>query len=204
MYTQLIFQLQINVSPTSDQHYFHADSQHRKKIWSPIFNAAQSCYNVGARRWNNVDTTLIQLLISRLFQHSLNISKSYIKSNRDFSTKKKLINYYNFLTVGHVLHMTTHTEARTFEISKLRNLLEKPWNPPEVTVVVNPSKPKILLLKKQFHFFSLWKKFTCLRVTSHYEKAKRFTTTFSVNFIVTVNLTFQSTSTWLYQPWKDS
>ena len=156
MYTQPIFQRQINVIPTSDQHYFHVDSQHRKKIWSRIFNAAQSCYSVGARRWNNVDTTLIQLLISRLFQHSLNISKSYIKSNQDFSKKKNLINYYsNFLTVGHILHMMTHTEARSFEISKLRNLLEKPWNLPEVTAVFSPSKPKMLLLKKQYHFFSL-------------------------------------------------
>ena len=29
--------------------------------------------------------------------------------------------------------MVTHMEAQTFEISKLKNLLEKPWNPPEVT-----------------------------------------------------------------------
>ena len=29
--------------------------------------------------------------------------------------------------------MVTHIEARTFEISKFENLLEKPWNPPEVT-----------------------------------------------------------------------
>ena len=29
--------------------------------------------------------------------------------------------------------MVTHTEARTFEISKLKNPLEKHRNPPEVT-----------------------------------------------------------------------
>ena len=29
--------------------------------------------------------------------------------------------------------MVTHTEDRTFENSKLENLLEKPRNPPEVT-----------------------------------------------------------------------
>ena len=28
--------------------------------------------------------------------------------------------------------MVTHTEAQTFEISKFKNLLEKPWNPPAV------------------------------------------------------------------------
>ena len=32
-----------------------------------------------------------------------------------------------------MMKMVTHTEARTFEISKHKNLLEKPWNPPEVT-----------------------------------------------------------------------
>ena len=35
--------------------------------------------------------------------------------------------------------MVTHTKARTFEISKLKNLLEKPWNPPEVTRFCDPS-----------------------------------------------------------------
>ena len=29
--------------------------------------------------------------------------------------------------------MVTHTEARTFKISKFENLLEKPWNPPGIT-----------------------------------------------------------------------
>ena len=46
---------------------------------------------------------------------------------------------------------------------------------------------KISLLKKLDHFFSLWKKFTCLRAKSHYKKAKGFTTKFSVNFLETVN-----------------
>ena len=35
--------------------------------------------------------------------------------------------------------MVTQTKARTFEISKLKNLLEKPWNPPEVTRFCDPS-----------------------------------------------------------------
>ena len=36
--------------------------------------------------------------------------------------------------------MVTHTKTRSFEISKLRNLLEKPLNPPEVTRTCDPSK----------------------------------------------------------------
>ena len=35
-----------------------------------------------------------------------------------------------------MVKMVTKTEARTFEISKLKNHLEKLWNPPEVTRIV--------------------------------------------------------------------
>ena len=34
-----------------------------------------------------------------------------------------------------MVKMVTNTEARTFEISKLKNLLEKPWKSPEVTKI---------------------------------------------------------------------
>ena len=36
--------------------------------------------------------------------------------------------------------MAKHTKARSFEISKLKNLHEKPWNPPEVTRIFDPPK----------------------------------------------------------------
>ena len=36
--------------------------------------------------------------------------------------------------------MVTHTEAESFEISKLKNLLEKLSSPPEVTGICDPSK----------------------------------------------------------------
>ena len=36
--------------------------------------------------------------------------------------------------------MVKHKKARSFKISKLKNLLEKPWNPSEVTSVYDPSK----------------------------------------------------------------
>ena len=38
--------------------------------------------------------------------------------------------------------MVKHTKAQSFKISKLKKLLEKPWNPPEVTRICNSSKSK--------------------------------------------------------------
>ena len=96
------------------------------------------------------------------------------------STTNKLINYYsNFLIVFLIIFilytivkMMTDIEARSFKISKLKNLLEKPSN-----------------LLKSLEFV-IPHNCTCLRAKSQCEKAKRFTTKFSVNFIVTVHLTF--------------
>ena len=39
-----------------------------------------------------------------------------------------------------MVKMVMQTEARSFEISKLKNLLENPLNPPEVTRIGDPSK----------------------------------------------------------------
>ena len=66
-----------------------------------------------------------------------------------------------------MVKMVTHIEARSFEISKLKNLLEKPSN------LLRPLE------------FVIHQNCTYLRA-SQYEQAKRFTTKFSVNYIVTV------------------
>ena len=54
-----------NIS-TSDQRCFNVVDQRWKwnKIRRRIFNVAQRWYNVGVRRWNNVETTLIQLYLN--------------------------------------------------------------------------------------------------------------------------------------------
>ena len=102
----------------------------RRWEWNKIrrrnFNVAQHWCNVGVRRWNNVETTLINL-ISVLFQHGLIVSKNYIETTRacdkygfanrflqciNNSAANKLINYYNnFLTVVHVVHNGKNVDA---------------------------------------------------------------------------------------------
>ena len=49
--------------------------------------------------------------------------------------------------------MLTHTEAQTFEISKFKNLLEKPWKPPEVTRICQNLKHDAITAQKNevFH-----------------------------------------------------
>ena len=39
-----------------------------------------------------------------------------------------------------MVKMVMQTEARSFQISKLKNLLENPLNPPEVTRICDSSK----------------------------------------------------------------
>ena len=41
-----------------------------------------------------------------------------------------------------MVKMVTHTGTRSFEISKLKNLLEKITNPPKVTEVCDPTKSR--------------------------------------------------------------
>ena len=41
-----------------------------------------------------------------------------------------------------MVKMMTHTEAQSFEISKLKSFLEKPSNPPGVTGICNQSKSR--------------------------------------------------------------
>ena len=63
------------------------------------------------------------------------------------STTNKLLNpyssFYSIFQQYFILYimakMVMHAEAQTFEISKLKVLLEKSWNPPEVTrIYENP------------------------------------------------------------------
>ena len=60
------------------------------KIRRRIFNVAQRWYNVGVRRWNNVETTLIQLYLN-FVPIVLDIGKSCIKTSRA-SDKYRLVN----------------------------------------------------------------------------------------------------------------
>ena len=67
-----------------------------------------------------------------------------------------------------MVKMVTHIEARSFEISKFKNLLQKPSN-----------------LMRSLEFV-IHQNYTCLRAKSQYKEAKSFTTKFSVNFMATV------------------
>ena len=50
---------------------------------------------------------------------------------------------------------------------------------------------EVMLLLKKLNLFCFYKKdLTCLMTKSHYEKKEPFTSKFTGNFIVTVNLTF--------------
>ena len=44
--------------------------------------------------------------------------------------------------------MVTHAEAQTFEISKLKNLLEKPWNSPDITRICQNLKHNAITAQK--------------------------------------------------------
>ena len=52
-------------------------------------------------------------------------------------TKKPINCYSNFLKLVHILHMRC---TQKLEVSKPKNLLEKPLNSPEVPGICNPSK----------------------------------------------------------------
>ena len=47
--------------------------------------------------------------------------------------------------------MVKHKKAQSFKISKLKNLLEKPWNPSQVTRIYDPSKSPA----PSYHIFKL-------------------------------------------------
>ena len=54
-----------------------------------------------------------------------------------------------------MMKMVTNTEAQTFEISKLINLLEKPWNPPEVTRICKNLKHDAILISNLVQNWSI-------------------------------------------------
>ena len=72
-------------------------------------------------------------------------------------TIQLLIKHYsNSVIVGHIVHNAknaTHTEAQSFEISKLKNLLEKPAKHPEFTGICDPFEILSMTLS-QFQFGS--------------------------------------------------
>ena len=53
-----------------------------------------------------------------------------------------------------MVKMVTHTEARHSEISKLKNILEKPSNPPEVTGITKLKNQLIFYKVKRFKWSS--------------------------------------------------
>ena len=86
----------------------------------------------------------------------------YVLQYINNSTTNKLINYYsNFVAVVNIVlivKVMTHIDARSYEISKLKNFLEKPSN---------------LLRSLEF---VIHQNCTCLRVKSQYKKVKHFLT----------------------------
>ena len=84
-----------------------------------------------------------------------------------------------------MVKMVPHIDDESFQISNLKNLSEKPSN-----------------LLKSLEFV-IHQNFPCLMSQVSYEKAKRFTTKYLVNFIVTINLTFYKTLIWFCQPYKN-
>ena len=61
-----------------------------------------------------------------------------------------------------MVKMMKHKKPWSFKVSKLKNLLGKPWNPSEVTRICDPSKPPAPL----HHSFKLDSKLKYLRSTA--------------------------------------
>ena len=96
----------------------HLRESRWNKIRHRIFNVVQRWYNVGVRRWNNVESTLHNVvsilsqrwygIISMLFQCGLNVSGSYIKTNLASEKYRFAERFVSFILLNEKIFFTIY------------------------------------------------------------------------------------------------